>query len=133
MMSLLCPWVAQQLTMWTRELKKQDKKRDNAIRKALTEVCETLLDSQPGFVWLTHTADYKRFPQSLTITLVFENDSQMQQCKLNALPAIGRMVTSHLNKANITLPNAERHLHVDNEAACEAQHNGNWARRLSEH
>ncbi len=96
-------------------------------------MCEALLDSQPGFVWLTHTVDYKRFPQSLIIVLVFENDSQMQQCKRNALPAISRLVTSHLNGEGIILPHAERYLHVDNESACEAQHNGNWAKRLSEH
>ncbi|WP_414829783.1 Fis family transcriptional regulator [Alteromonas sp. H39] len=114
-------------------MKKQDKKRDNAIRKALTAVCETLLDSQPGFVWLTHKVDYKRFPQSLTIVLIFENDSQMQQCKVKALPDIGRLVTSHLSEAGIIVPCIDRHLHFDSEAACKADHNGNWARRLSGH
>ena len=41
---------------------KTDKKRDKAIREALTKACEIALQRNDGFQWLTHEVDYKRFP-----------------------------------------------------------------------
>lgn len=114
-------------------MKKQDKKRDNAIRKALMRVCETLLDSQPGFRWLTHTVNYQQFPQSLSIILVFESDSEMQQCQTLVKNKISTLISEQLEQEGIALRDAARHLHFDNEEACDTQHQGNWARRLSSH
>lgn len=55
-------------------MRKSDKKTDNQIIKALTEVCESAKFETQGFVWLTHTVDYSRFPQSLKVTLVFNDE-----------------------------------------------------------
>ncbi|TRW48375.1 hypothetical protein FM042_09360 [Aliidiomarina halalkaliphila] len=52
-------------------MRKTDKKRDNQIIQALTEVCEASKFDVDGFVWLTHAVNYQRFPESLTITLAF--------------------------------------------------------------
>ena len=56
-------------------MRKNDKKLDNAIRVKLTEVCEYALDHTDGFLWLTHTVDYKKFPSSLLVRCVFADDS----------------------------------------------------------
>lgn len=50
---------------------KSHRKLDNQIIKALTQVCEDAKSDSQGFEWLTHTVDYRRFPQSLQVTLVF--------------------------------------------------------------
>lgn len=56
-------------------MRKSDKKLDNAIRAKLTEVCEYALEHTNGFLWLTHTVDYKKFPSSLLVRSVFTDDS----------------------------------------------------------
>ena len=52
-------------------MRKTDKKRETQIIKVLTEVCEEAKYTCTGFEWLTHTVDYQHFPQSLKVTLVF--------------------------------------------------------------
>jgi len=56
-------------------MRKNDKKLDNSIRIQLTEVCDYALDHTQGFLWLTHTVDYKRFPNSLAVRCVFTANS----------------------------------------------------------
>ncbi|RTE85864.1 MULTISPECIES: hypothetical protein [Gammaproteobacteria] len=68
-------------------MKKTDKKTDNQIIKALTEVCERAKFETSGFVWLTHAVDYNRFPQSLKVTLVF-NDSVSEDLLLSEFKAL---------------------------------------------
>jgi len=46
-------------------MRKTDKKRDNTLRLALTEVCDIALKDIAGFQWLTHCVNYSNFPQSL--------------------------------------------------------------------
>lgn len=53
-------------------MRKSDKKMENQIIRQLTEVCEAMKPRLSGFIWLTHTVDYQRFPASLTVTLVFD-------------------------------------------------------------
>lgn len=59
-------------------MKKSDKKIENAIRTALTNVCNIALETVPGFKWITHKVNYRDFPESLTIVCVFENDDSRQ-------------------------------------------------------
>ena len=40
-------------------MRKSDKKFDNAIRKALIDVCEQAQRSFDGFQWLTHNINYE--------------------------------------------------------------------------
>ncbi|RUO79969.1 hypothetical protein CWI84_08390 [Idiomarina tyrosinivorans] len=55
-------------------MRKSDKKMENQIIQRLTDVCETMKPQLSGFIWLTHTVDYQRFPASLTVTLVFNEE-----------------------------------------------------------
>ncbi|WP_411359439.1 hypothetical protein [Pseudidiomarina salilacus] len=50
---------------------KTDKKLERDIVRELTAVCEAAKLTCSGFEWLTHTVDYAKFPESLRVTLVF--------------------------------------------------------------
>ena len=63
------------------KLNKTSQKIDNNICKALTIACESSLHEVPGFVWLTHRANYTNFPASLVITCVFELESEIEAMK----------------------------------------------------
>lgn len=52
-------------------MRKTDKKIEREIIRELTQVCEEAKFDHDGFIWLTHEVDYQRFPQSLKVTLVF--------------------------------------------------------------
>lgn len=52
-------------------MRKTDKKLERAIVRELTAVCEAAKPTCSGFEWLTHTVDYAKFPESLRVTLVF--------------------------------------------------------------
>lgn len=72
-------------------MRKTDKKIDKAIISALTEVCEEAKFEHPGFSWLTHEVDYQRFPSSLRVTLVFDeqtNDEQLKASFVAMIPAV---------------------------------------------
>lgn len=58
-------------------MRKSDKKIDNQIRQALTQLCENHLKDLPGFCWITHTVNYQQFPQSLNVTCVFDDDDAL--------------------------------------------------------
>ncbi|WP_305811974.1 hypothetical protein [Photobacterium leiognathi] len=40
-------------------MRKMDKKRDNTIVAALTQVCHTAQEEDNGFQWLTHTVNFR--------------------------------------------------------------------------
>ena len=68
-------------------MKKSDKKIENSIKAALTNVCEQALDTTRGFKWITHFVNYNNFPGSLSILCVFETDEDLltaQQSKAGA-------------------------------------------------
>lgn len=62
-------------------MRKTDKKRESQIIRELTQLCETAKVEHEGFVWLTHEVDYQRFPASLTVILVF-NEQVSEQVML---------------------------------------------------
>ncbi|RUO20916.1 hypothetical protein CWE08_07390 [Aliidiomarina iranensis] len=72
-------------------MRKSDKKLETEIIRRLTDVCEAMKPQLEGFVWLTHEVNYQRFPQSLVVTLVF-NDEVTEQVLLaefaQMLPAV---------------------------------------------
>lgn len=95
-------------------MRKTDKKTDNAIIRALTEVCEHAKDEHAGFEWLTHEADYRRFPQSLNVTLVFHQSVPEAEVRA-VLPALVVAVQDALEPIlGVRLPPAQieaRHEH----------------------
>ncbi|WP_113907606.1 hypothetical protein [Aliidiomarina celeris] len=82
-------------------MRKSDKKLENEIIRRLTEVCEAMKPQLEGFVWLTHEVNYQRFPQSLLVTLVF-NDEISEPALLTEfaelLPAVQAALRPILNK-----------------------------------
>ncbi|KJF83619.1 hypothetical protein C0W92_02780 [Photobacterium angustum] len=67
-------------------MRKTDKKRDNTIVSVLTQVCHLVQEQDQGFQWLTHKVNYQDFPDSLTVTCVYDvmpsDDVKKQMCEL---------------------------------------------------
>lgn len=112
-------------------MKKSDKKLDNQIRLALNELCESHLKSVNGFEWLTHQANFARFPESLMVVCVFNDNESLAAAKQSGeLTAIESRLISILNNLNIKLNKPTKHFHFDTEQNCTETHAGNWAKRL---
>lgn len=113
-------------------LSKTQKKTDNTIRHALTDVCEHALKDIHGFEWLTHHADYSNFPASLLITCVFRSDDEITSADgEGSLDTMRKNIQKRLLKAGIVLKKLDQQVMFDSEEACAAQHDGNWAVRLA--
>lgn len=82
-------------------MRKTDKIIDNTLRKTLTEVCDFAQLHCEGYQWITHTVNYKNFPDSLMITCMFDNqqnsDQEKQQGELVAL------INKQLNAMSVNL------------------------------
>ncbi|MGX1110992.1 hypothetical protein ACSSVW_000371 [Pseudoalteromonas sp. MBR-15] len=78
---------------------KTEKRLDKAIRVALTHACEQAKETVSEFLWLTHTADLKKLPQSLKIKCFFNtlpiNENQKQ--------LIVNLIINELNTIDITI------------------------------
>lgn len=62
-------------------MNKTEKRLDKKIVRALTDICENAKYDIQGFKWLTHTADYNDYPNSLRIYCVFDTQAQVQKAK----------------------------------------------------
>lgn len=58
-------------------MKRNEKRIENSIVKALNDVCETLKKESEGFAWLTHFVNYANFPQSLKLVFVFDTNQSL--------------------------------------------------------
>lgn len=113
-------------------MKKSDKKIDNALREALTNVCETALGSVEGFVWLTHVVNYNAFPNSLKIVCVFETDLSLSKAiEAKQDEYFYTLIHHELSAAKITLNKLHQQVSLDSEEACERSHAGKWNERLA--
>ncbi|OOE86144.1 hypothetical protein BZG73_05875 [Salinivibrio siamensis] len=94
-------------------MRKTDKKYDKAIREALTEVCELTMEKVEGFEWLTHEVNYQRFPQSLTVRLMFKDRQTLASFEQSDdyQRALDDM-QSRLAAAGVTLKNITRHVQL---------------------
>lgn len=112
-------------------MKKSDKKTDNAIREALTEVCEVALDNVDGFQWLTHFVNYSDFPNSLSVVCVFETCSDLSSA-LNEGKGdyLCGLINQYLGAMGIQLKDIEKHVSFDSEEACRNDNDGKWNQRL---
>lgn len=112
-------------------MRKSDKKIDNQIRLVLTHLCESKLESIPGFLWLTHTVDYQQFPQTLNVICVFDNNQQLDDIKANQLDKnIVKEIQKSLNSINVKVPKPDKQIKFDSEQNCQQNHSGNWNKRL---
>lgn len=103
-------------------MKKTDKKIENAIRIALTKVCEVALDEVPGFKWITHFVNYDAFPGSLSIVCVFGTKHELS----SALSAhhddfLRTLIVSELGAANIQYKNRPQFVRFDSEETWEVE------------
>ncbi|WP_372942699.1 Fis family transcriptional regulator [Shewanella sp.] len=113
-------------------MRKSDKKIDNQLRLALTDVCEHALDLYSGFEWITHSVDYGSFPKSLRIVCVFDTEQQLRQFNHQGHKAtLLAHIKHNLTDVGIVLHNIDKQVSFDTETACQQQHHGNWALRLS--
>ena len=101
-------------------MKKTVKKLDNSIVKALTKVCDSAKADVPGFLWLTHTADFANFPASLLVSCVFESNESIHGVKQNSQDAlIIKWVQAELLEVGILLKQAKQNVVFINEKAGE--------------
>ncbi|BBB29497.1 Fis family transcriptional regulator [Neptunomonas japonica] len=103
-------------------MKKTDKKTENAIRIALTNVCDVALDEVPGFQWITHFVNYDNLPGSLIVVCVFATKSELS----SALSAhhddfLRTLITSKLRAANIQCKNSQQFVRFDSEETWEPE------------
>lgn len=114
-------------------MRKSDKKIDNEICRVLTKVCETALKQVTGFKWLTHLVNYSHFPQSLQVICVFDTKEHLESflASRQKQPLVS-LIQAELNDMDIKLNNINKHVSFDTEEACTMQHNGSWAKRLTQ-
>ena len=112
-------------------MRKTDKKIDNQLRVALTDVCETALKQIDGFEWLTHLVNYANFPKSLQVICVFDTNQHLATFTANGgETGLTDLIQSKLNGIGIKLKNPSNHISYDSEENCSKEHNGNWANRF---
>jgi len=113
-------------------MRKTDKKIDNQIRIALTDVCETALEEFEGFEWLTHLVNYSSFPNSLKIICVFDtNDNLASFMAGSNSRKLSTLMQKQLFKIGINIGDMASHLQFDTEQNCNEKNGGKWADRLS--
>ncbi|MFT6270002.1 MAG: hypothetical protein ACJAVV_002830 [Alphaproteobacteria bacterium] len=114
-------------------MNKTVKKLEGNLVRALTSACEQAKVDVSGFEWLTHTADYANFPNSLIVRCIFDDDSSLTIAKDAALDTIIiTCIHKALLNAGILLKNPKKHVLFDTEQACEREHQGNWKKRIRE-
>ncbi|WP_136678484.1 Fis family transcriptional regulator [Neptunomonas sp. XY-337] len=112
-------------------MRKTDKKIDNAIRGALTEVCEAAIGNFEGFKWLTHVVDYNCFPKSLLVVCVFETNDQLSSFLRNKKDTeVFDLIKFHLKDIPLNIKDISKHVDFDTEENCTNKNNGNWRERL---
>ncbi|MBS3798887.1 Fis family transcriptional regulator [Pseudoalteromonas sp. BDTF-M6] len=111
---------------------KTDKKRDKQLRELLTGLCEQHCKIIKGFSWLTHHIDWKNPQASVTLTVVFDNDTKRDAFISSGERArLERVIQISLKSVGLNLKNAAKQLRYDTEEQCQLQHQGNWAKRLN--
>ncbi|WP_168013354.1 hypothetical protein [Halomonas salinarum] len=112
--------------------KKASARMERQLTKALTDACETAKPMLPGFAWLTHLVDYRRFPDSLRVIWVFKTQDDLAR----ALKGDGRQRMRELTEAaffdaEIKIADIDAHLDADSEEECRRVHGGDWEHRLA--
>jgi hypothetical protein len=114
-------------------MNKTARKLEANLVRALSAACERAKREVNGFEWLTHTADYSNFPDSLLVRCIFDTDTSLRtaQNSANNLLIITCIQKALLN-AGILLKNPKKNVLFDTQQACEREHQGNWKKRISD-
>ncbi len=100
-------------------MKKTDKKIDKQICQALTKACEMAKDEVPEFQWLTHLVNYNQFPDSLSVSCVFDTELGLEQARQQKKDQlIVDLIKSELEQINIRFKDIKRHVSFDTEETC---------------
>ena len=92
-------------------MKKTDKKIENKLRQALTDVCDFALENIEGYQWVTHKANYDVFPDSLQIVCAFLSQSKIDELKRSKQDLVlKKTIEAKLGDINIKLKNAEKQI-----------------------
>jgi hypothetical protein len=111
-------------------MKKTDKKIDNALRQALTEVCDAATENVTGFKWLTHVVNYNNFPRSLSVICVFNTNAEVTLLSSSEQDQyLFTLIKQKLVAAGVKIDNVRQHVHFDSEENCERENAGNWSLR----
>ncbi|WP_028025719.1 hypothetical protein [Enterovibrio calviensis] len=108
-------------------MRKTDKKIENSLREALTEVCDIALEQHEGFEWLTHFANYGSFPSSLRIVCIFDSNAHLANADTDALCGL---IKEKLVDIDIKLKDITRHVTFDTQENCNVENNGKWSDRF---
>ena len=112
-------------------MKKTDKKIDNSIRKALTEVCEMALNELSGFEWLTHFVNFSHFPRSLLIVCIFDtNDNLSYILNSHKDDYMYKLIEEKLITVGIHIKDIRRQVNFDTEEDCKYENMGKWKERF---
>ena len=112
-------------------MKKTDKKIENTLRKALTEVCEVALDEVTGFKWITHFASYSYFPGSLSVVCIFDTDADLSNAYSSHKDDYLRsLIKENLSAVDIQIKDIRQHVKFDTEEACKKENGGKWHERF---
>jgi len=112
-------------------MKKSEKKLENAIVKALNDICEELKDKYIGFSWLTHFVDYDNYPQSLKIVFVFDNNHSLNKARNESFfKDIFELTESRLKRESITVKRIDKAVFFDTEENGADFESAKWCRKF---
>jgi hypothetical protein len=113
-------------------MRKTDKKLDNQLRVALTDICETTLKEVLGFQWLTHLVNYAHFPKSLKVVCVFDTNDNLQRFMATGNNhGLSRLIQEKVFKLGINISRIAGHISYDTQENCDKNNSGKWADRLA--
>ena len=111
-------------------MKKHDKKTEDAIVRALNDVCETMKIESTGFTWLTHFVNYSSFPQSLKLVFVFDTNQSLEDAKNKALfQKIFKLTESHLKRESVHIKRIDKTVFFDTEENGADFNDVGWCRK----
>ena len=105
---------------------------DRELTRALTWACESAKSEIVGFEWLTHCVDYDRFPDSLMVTWVFDNEHNRRAALAGPCSQTMHNLTyAAFEEAGIAVADIRRHVEWDSQERCTSAHGGDWTLRLN--
>ena len=101
-------------------MRKTDKKKEQQLITALTDVCENVLKNYYGFQWITHLVNYANFPHSLKIICVFDTHDAIAAFKEKMLSIdtqenISFIINKKLLETGINIKNINNHISYEIE------------------
>lgn len=111
-------------------MRKNARKMESHIVKALNSVCETLRFQVVGFCWLTHFVDYDDFPRSFKLICVFATNQALKSAKENALASdVLLLATDCLENEGVSVEGIGRSVFFDTVENGADVDDPNWCRK----